>query len=51
MDRATTPEPVDMAQGLSDTIDVLALKARGKSVVVDGGRAEDLPRGSRSAAS
>jgi signal transduction histidine kinase len=37
MDHATAPEPVDVAQGLRDTMTVLASKARGKSVslVVD----------------
>src|SRR5690606_7868905 len=31
MDRATVPEPVDVAKGLRDTLAVLAAKARAKS--------------------
>jgi signal transduction histidine kinase len=43
MDRATAPEPVDVAQGLSDTMTVLASKARGKSVALTVDVPKDLP--------
>lgn len=34
MDRASVPEPVDVAQLLADTVTVLASKARGKSIAL-----------------
>ena len=44
MDQATMPKPVDVRQGLSDTLAVLNAKARGKSVVVSLEAPADLPR-------
>src|SRR5262245_47933924 len=44
MDRATVPEPVDLARGLSDTLAVLGSKAKGKSVGVNLNVEKDLPR-------
>jgi signal transduction histidine kinase len=44
MDRATVPEPVDLAKGLSDTLAVLGSKAKGKSVGVNLNVEKDLPR-------
>lgn len=44
MDRPSVPEPVDVAQGLSDTIALLAAKARAKSASVQVEVPEDLPR-------
>lgn len=44
MDRATTPEPVDIAKGLTDTLAVMASKARGKSVTLVVDAPKDLPR-------
>ena len=43
MDRAPAPEPVDVEQGLLDTVMVLAHKARDKSVSVKVDVAPDLP--------
>jgi signal transduction histidine kinase len=34
MDRATVTEPIDIAQGLTDTVSVLAAKARAKSAAI-----------------
>jgi signal transduction histidine kinase len=44
MDRAPVPEPLDIAQGLFDTLTVLGHKARDKSVSVRIDVAPDLPR-------
>ncbi|MEJ7809449.1 MAG: ATP-binding protein [Gemmatimonadaceae bacterium] len=44
MDRAPTPEPVDIRRGISDTLTVLGAKARAKSIDVSVGLADDLPR-------
>jgi signal transduction histidine kinase len=44
MDRATVREPANIAQGISDTIAVLASKAKSKSVSVRIEIPEDLPR-------
>jgi len=44
MDHATAPEPVDVAKGLTDTLAVMAAKARGKSVSVTLKLPTDLPR-------
>jgi signal transduction histidine kinase len=44
MDQATMPKPVDVAQGLADTLAVLNAKARGKSVSVNLHVEPDLPR-------
>lgn len=44
MDRATVAEPTDIAQGLIDTIAVLAMKARAKSAAVKLDVPPDLPR-------
>jgi signal transduction histidine kinase len=44
MDQATMPKPVDVAQGLSDTLAVLNAKARGKGVGVSLDVEADLPR-------
>jgi signal transduction histidine kinase len=44
MDQALTPAPVDIAKGLSDTLAVMAGKARAKSVVVRIDAPRDLPR-------
>ncbi len=46
MDRATTPEPVDLAKGLTDTLAVLAKKARDKSASLTVDVPKDLPRAS-----
>jgi signal transduction histidine kinase len=44
MDQATMPKPVDVGQGLADTLAVLNAKARGKSVSVSLDVPADLPR-------
>lgn len=44
MGHATVPEPVDVAKGLTDTLAVLAAKARGKSVSLTVDVGADLPR-------
>ncbi len=44
MDQATMPKPVDIGQGLSDTLAVLNAKARGKSVKVTLDVEAGLPR-------
>ncbi len=44
MDQATMPKPVDIGQGLADTLAVLNAKARGKSVSVSLDVEADLPR-------
>jgi signal transduction histidine kinase len=44
MDQATMPKPVDVRQGLADTLAVLNAKARGKSVSVALDAPADLPR-------
>ncbi|HLA91483.1 MAG TPA: ATP-binding protein [Gemmatimonadaceae bacterium] len=44
MDQATVKEPVDVGQGLADTLAVLASKARAKSVAVSVVVPPDLPR-------
>jgi signal transduction histidine kinase len=44
MDQATMPKPVDVGQGLSDTLAVLNAKARGKSVKVNLQVEAGLPR-------
>jgi signal transduction histidine kinase len=44
MDQATMPKPVDVGQGLSDTLAVLNAKARSKSVGVSLDVQADLPR-------
>src|SRR5439155_10389982 len=44
MDQATIPIPVDLAQGLSDTLTVMRSKARAKSVSLELDAAPDLPR-------
>ena len=44
MDQATMPKPVDVGQGLADTLAVLNAKARGKSVGVSLDVEADLPR-------
>jgi signal transduction histidine kinase len=44
MDQATMPKPVDVGQGLSDTLAVLNAKARGKQVGVSLEVEADLPR-------
>jgi signal transduction histidine kinase len=44
MDRAPTPEPVDIRQGIRDTFTMLGAKARGKAIEVALDFAEDLPR-------
>jgi signal transduction histidine kinase len=41
---AATPEPVDVRKGLTDTLAVMAAKARGKSVSVTVDVPENLPR-------
>jgi signal transduction histidine kinase len=43
MDQATMPKPVDIGQGLADTLTVLNAKARGKSVSVSLDVPADLP--------
>jgi signal transduction histidine kinase len=43
MDRASVPEPVDLARGLSNTLAVLGSKAKGKSVGVSLNIEKDLP--------
>lgn len=43
MDQQTTPQPVDIARGLSDTITVLGAKARAQSVTIELDIAPDLP--------
>ena len=44
MDHATAPEPVDVARGLTDTLALLAAKARGKAASVTVETPADLPR-------
>lgn len=44
MDRSAPGEPTDIAQGLVDTVAMLAAKARAKSVSVSVDAAPDLPR-------
>lgn len=44
MDRATAPEAIDMRQGLTDTLAMLAHKARKKSASATVDAPEDLPR-------
>ncbi len=44
MDHAPTPEPVDIRQGIADTLTMLGAKTRAKSVVVELALADDLPR-------
>ena len=44
MDQATMPKPVDVRQGLADTLAVLNAKARGKSLSVSLDAEADLPR-------
>jgi signal transduction histidine kinase len=44
MDHAPTPEPVDIRQGIFDTLVMLASKTRNKSVDVVVNMADDLPR-------
>ena len=44
MDQATMPKPVDVGQGLADTLAVLNAKARSKSVAVSLDVEADLPR-------
>jgi signal transduction histidine kinase len=44
MDRATVAEPASVAQGIADTLAVLAAKARAKSVTVVTDVPADLPR-------
>jgi len=44
MDQATMPKPVDVGQGLADTLAVLNAKARGKQVGVNLDVETDLPR-------
>ena len=44
MDHAASPEPVDVAKGLTDTLAVMAAKARGKSVSMTVDVPADLPR-------
>ena len=44
MDQATMPKPVDVGQGLTDTLAVLNAKARGKSIGVSLDVEADLPR-------
>ncbi|HYB54289.1 MAG TPA: ATP-binding protein, partial [Thermoanaerobaculia bacterium] len=44
MDRATIPKPVDVGQGLADTLAVLGAKARAKSIEVSLDVEPDLPR-------
>ena len=44
MDQAVSPEPVDVARGLSDTLAVLGAKARAKAVSITVDLPADLPR-------
>jgi len=44
MDHAASPEPVDVRKGLTDTLAVMAAKARGKSVAMTVDVPSDLPR-------
>jgi signal transduction histidine kinase len=44
MDQATAAEPVDLQQGLSNTVAVLKAKARAKSAAVTVSIASDIPR-------
>src|SRR5262249_55103688 len=44
MDQATMPKPVDVAQGLADTLAVLNAKARDRSVAMSLEVEADLPR-------
>ena len=44
MDHAQSPEPVDVAKGLTDTLAVMAAKARGKSVAMTVDVPANLPR-------
>ena len=44
MDHASAPEPVDVGKGLTDTLAVLAAKARSKAAALTVNVAADLPR-------
>jgi len=44
MDRAPTPGPVDIGQGIADTLTMLSAKTRAKSVEISVDLPEDLPR-------
>ena len=44
MDHGTVPEPVDVAKGLTDTLAVMAAKARSKSASLSVEVPDDLPR-------
>jgi signal transduction histidine kinase len=44
MDRAPTPEPVDIRKGIADTLTMLGAKTRGKAAEVSTHFADDLPR-------
>jgi signal transduction histidine kinase len=44
MDRAPTPEPVDIQRGIAETLTLLGAKTRAKSVEVSVNLADDLPR-------
>lgn len=44
MDLARTPQPIDIRQGIIDTVNMLAAKTREKSVIVTLSLPEDLPR-------
>lgn len=44
MDHAPTPEPVDIRRGLTDTLTMLAAKARAKSLEISVRLPDDLPR-------
>jgi signal transduction histidine kinase len=44
MDHARAPEPVNIGQGLADTLALLAAKARGKAVSLTNEVPADLPR-------
>ncbi len=44
MDHARAPEPVDIGKGLSDTLALLAAKARGKAVSLTNEVPQNLPR-------
>jgi signal transduction histidine kinase len=43
MDRAPTPEPVDIRRGITDTLMILGAKARSKAVTIEVTLEEDLP--------
>ena len=44
MDRASTPEPTDIAQGINDTVMVLSTKAKAKSIAIRVDIAAGLPK-------